>query len=122
MLPRPTVSVVYEFFTNDETEVRKCTFSQFNSGGRIRKLRREHHLTQERLAVMLNISVEHLRKIELGKRGISIDLLLDLSNVLEASLDFLLKGQPLTAVQIKELTAQIHKTLEQIDRLSEKRG
>ena len=56
------------------------------------------------------------------KRWLSIDLLLDLSNVLEASLDFLLKGQPLTAVQIKELTAQIHKTLEQIDRLSEKRG
>lgn len=90
-------------------------FQPIQFGGRIRKLRREHHLTQERLAVMLNISVEHLRKIELGKRGISIDLLLDLSNVLEASLDFLLKGQPLTAVQIKELTAQIHKTLEQID-------
>jgi len=97
-------------------------FQPIQFGGRIRKLRREHHLTQERLAVMLNVSVEHLRKIELGKRGISIDLLLDLSNVLEASLDFLLKGQPLTAVQIKELTAQIHKTLEQIDRLSEKRG
>ena len=68
-------------------------FQPIQFGGRIRKLRREHHLTQERLAVMLNISVEHLRKIELGKRGISIDLLLDLSNVLEASLDFLLKGQ-----------------------------
>ena len=60
-------------------------FQPIQFGGRIRKLRREHHLTQERLAVMLNISVEHLRKIELGKRGISIDLLLDLSNVLEAS-------------------------------------
>ena len=72
--------------------------------------------------MMLNISVEHIRKIELGKRGISIDLLLDLSNVLEVSSDFLLKGQPLAAVQIKELTAQIHKTLEQIDRLSEKWG
>ena len=46
-------------------------FQPIQFGGRIRKLRREHHLTQERLAVMLNISVEHLRKIELGKRGIS---------------------------------------------------
>ena len=45
-------------------------FQPIQFGGRIRKLRREHHLTQERLAVMLNISVEHLRKIELGKRGI----------------------------------------------------
>lgn len=97
-------------------------FQPIPFGERIRKLRREHHLTQERLAAMLNISVEHLRKIELGKRGISIDLLLDLSNVLEVSSDFLLKGQTLAAVQIKELTAQIHKTLEQIDRLSEKRG
>lgn len=45
-------------------------FQPIQFGGRIRKLRREHHLTQERLVVMLNISVEHLRKIELGKRGI----------------------------------------------------
>ena len=97
-------------------------FQPIQFGERIRKLRREHHLTQERLAVMLNISVEHIRKIELGKRGIYIDLLLDLSNVLEVSSDFLLKGQPLAAVQIKELTAQIHKTLEKIDRLSENRG
>ena len=47
-------------------------FQPIQFGERIRKLRREHHLTQERLAVMLNVSVEHLRKIELGKRGISI--------------------------------------------------
>ena len=97
-------------------------FSQKEFGLRVKDLRREQRLTQEQLAAMLNVSVEHLRKIELGKRGISIDLLLDLSNVLEVSSDFLLKGQPLAAVQIKELTAQIHKTLEQIDRLSEKWG
>lgn len=48
-------------------------FQPIQFGGRIRKLRREHHLTQERLAVMLNISVEHLRKIELGKRGIRMN-------------------------------------------------
>ena len=47
-------------------------FQPIQFGGRIRKLRREHHLTQERLAVMLNVSVEHLRKIELGKRGIPV--------------------------------------------------
>lgn len=90
-------------------------FQPIQFGERIRKLRREHHLTQERLAAMLNISVEHLRKIELGKRGISIDLLLDLSNVLEVSSDFLLSGILRTTYSARMLMAQIRELLDRVE-------
>ena len=80
-------------------------FQPIQFGERSRKLRRKQHLTQEQLAAMLNVSVEHLRKIELGKRGISIDLLLDLSNVLEVSSDFLLRGIPRTTYSVRMLIA-----------------
>lgn len=90
-------------------------FQPIQFGERIRKLRREHHLTQERLAAMLNISVEHLRKIELGKRGISVDLLLDLSNVLEVSSDFLLSGIPRTTYSVRMLIAQIRELLDRVE-------
>lgn len=90
-------------------------FQPIQFGERIRKLRREHHLTQEQLAAMLNISVEHLRKIELGKRGISIDLLLDLSNALEVSSDFLLSGVPRTTYSVRMLMAQIRELLDRVE-------
>lgn len=90
-------------------------FQPIQFGERIRKLRREHHLTQERLAAMLNISVEHLRKIELGKRGISVDLLLDLSNVLEVSSDFLLSGISRTTYSVRMLIAQIRELLDRVE-------
>ncbi len=90
-------------------------FQPIQFGERIRKLRREHHLTQEQLAAMLNISVEHLRKIELGKRGISIDLLLDLSNALEVSSDFLLSGVPRTTYSVRMLIAQIRELLDRVE-------
>jgi len=48
-------------------------------GRRIQRLRRAKGLTQERLAEELNISVVHLAKIENGKRGCSLDILVDIA-------------------------------------------
>ena len=67
-------------------------FDQAAFGRRLKKTRKEHGFTQEQLAEILNISAAHLGKIELGKRGISIDLLMDMSDVLNVSIDFLLCG------------------------------
>ena len=39
-------------------------YDQFNTGKRIQKLRRERYLTQEELAVRLNVSARHLRQEE----------------------------------------------------------
>ena len=54
-------------------------FNQVKFGCRLRNLRKQRRMTQEALAGSLNISIDHLSKIEHGKRGVSIDLLLDIS-------------------------------------------
>ena len=90
-------------------------FQPIQFGERIRKLRRERRLTQEQLAAMLNVSVEHLRKIELGKRGISIDLLLDLAAELDVSVDFLISGNPRTMGSVRMLMAQIRELLDRVE-------
>lgn len=90
-------------------------FDQKEFGLRVKHLRREQHLTQEQLAAMLNVSAEHLRKIELGKRGISIDLLLDLAAELGVSVDFLLNGVPRTTYSARMLMAQIRELLDRVE-------
>ena len=47
----------------------------------------------EELALRLNIGHEHMNKIERGKRGCSIDILLELSEVFGVSTDYLLTGK-----------------------------
>ncbi len=51
-------------------------------GKNIAKYRKMKHLTQNQLADKLDISREHLAKIETAKRGISINLLFSLSETL----------------------------------------
>ena len=66
-------------------------FDQVKFGHRIKHLRKTRNLTQEQLATALHISTDHLSKIELGKRGISIDLLFDISAALHVSFEERLK-------------------------------
>ena len=63
-------------------------FDQAKFGCRLRTLRKRRRMTQETLAGALNISIDHLSKIEHGKRGVSIDLLLDISEAVDTSLDY----------------------------------
>ena len=51
-------------------------------GGRIRDLRKKKGITQEQLSIMLNVSANHLAKVETGSRCCSIELLQDLSSCL----------------------------------------
>ena len=72
------------------------------------------NLTQEALAGSLNISIDHLSKIEHGKRGVSIDLLLDISEALDVSLDYLLKGTIHTSLQMKDLIGRMQELHDQM--------
>lgn len=90
-------------------------FDQVNFGCRVRALRKSRNLTQEQLSAVLHISIDHLGKIEVGKRGISIDLLLDLSEALEVSLDFLVKGDINTRTDAKGLIRQMRILLDQLE-------
>ncbi len=51
-------------------------------GRNIAKYRKMKHYTQNQLADKLDISREHLAKIETAKRGVSINLLFNISEVL----------------------------------------
>ncbi len=68
-------------------------FSQAEFGNRIRELRKLKGMTQEELAEELNISFEHFNKIERGRNGCSIDLVIELSVYFDVSTDYLLTGR-----------------------------
>ena len=54
-------------------------------GKSIAKYRKERKLTQNQLAEILDISREHLAKIETAKRCVSLSLLFKIAEVLEVS-------------------------------------
>ncbi|MBQ7096829.1 MAG: helix-turn-helix transcriptional regulator [Clostridia bacterium] len=59
-------------------------------GERIRKARKEKHLTQEHLAELCDLSTAHIGHIERGTRTLSIESLITISSVLNVSIDYLL--------------------------------
>jgi len=63
------------------------------SGNRIKELRRRKGITQETLAERLGISREFLGRVENGKSGASVDLLVTLSFIFNVSLDYLVLGR-----------------------------
>ena len=68
-------------------------YDTYESGKRIQELRKAHDMTQAQLAEKLNISLDHMRKIENGQRGCSVDLLISVSMTFSVSLDFLVLGK-----------------------------
>ncbi len=62
-------------------------------GERIRQLRIKSGFTQEKAASVLNIDRSFYNRIETGKKGCSIDLLVQLSQLFHASLDYLILGR-----------------------------
>ena len=80
-------------------------------GKRIQKLRKEKGLTQEELAEHLNISTVHLGKLETGKRGCSLDILIDIAVFFDASLDYLALGK----VRENELRGQLDSAIHALE-------
>ena len=68
-------------------------FDQEVFGKRVREARKKRRLSQEEMAEMLNISTNHYGHIEQGTRGCSIDLLLEMTDILLVSTDYLLFGR-----------------------------
>ena len=57
------------------------------SGARIRELRLAKKLDQIELAELLNVSHGYISRIESGKRGCSVDLMIQISEIFGTSLD-----------------------------------
>lgn len=73
--------------TNETTKLQQL-------GRNIFKIRQQKSLSQNQLAEILNISKEHLAKIETAKRRISLKLLFRLCDVLEIKEKILFENKP----------------------------
>lgn len=65
-------------------------------GARLKQARREKDLTQEKFSEMLGISQKHYSEVERGLAGLSVKHLIQISDILCISLDYLLKGTEFT--------------------------
>lgn len=61
-------------------------------GQRLKSQRKLLHMTQEQLAEKLNISVKHYGGVERGNAGLSLENLIEVSDILGLNLDYLIKG------------------------------
>ena len=62
-------------------------------GKRIAALRKARSMTQEVLAEKLNCSIKHISHVKRGVASLSLDLLIEASDLLDCSLDYLIKGE-----------------------------
>lgn len=75
-------------------------------GKRIQNRRKQLMLTQEQLADMMNVSIQMVSNLERGNKAIRIDNLINLSQILDISTDYILTGKE-TADDIGTLAARI---------------
>lgn len=62
-------------------------------GARCKKARIAAGLTQEQTAEKLNVSTQYISDMERGVAGLSLLTMIELSNILSVTTDYLMKGQ-----------------------------
>ena len=93
-LPEPLLMISNLRFSQImRLEILHMSYNTKKSGARIQQLRARNGYTQEEFAKMLNIDRSNLSRIESGKRGCSLDLLVQLSDLFDVSLDDLVLGE-----------------------------
>ena len=75
-------------------------------GKRIQIRRKQQGYTQEQLAEKMNVSIQMVSNLERGNKAIRIDNLINLSQILDISTDYILTGKE-TTDDIQALTARI---------------
>lgn len=94
-------------------------YNMKQSGERIRQLRIQNGLTQEKTANALNIDQSYYGRIETGKKGCSVDLFIQLAGLFDVSLDYLILGRYSDALPREADVAQMKSDIgELIDRLA----
>ena len=68
-------------------------------GKRIKYCRKMKHLTQEKLAELIDVSPHYIYEIEKGMKCMSLSTLVDISAALNISTDYLLFGHTLSSPQ-----------------------
>lgn len=67
-------------------------------GKRIKEIRLQNSLTQEKLAEMCNRSVSYISRIETAQRTVSLEVLVNICNKLGVTVDAILKGHQICDV------------------------
>lgn len=62
-------------------------------GKRISQLRKFHGYTQEKLAEELDITIKHISSVERGLSSLSLEKMIEASQLLDCSLDYLILGK-----------------------------
>ena len=88
------------FYDVSQWVERQFMYNPIEVGKRIRELRRKRNLTQEEMAERLNISPVSMCRIEKGSKGASIDLLVEIANYFNTSMDYLIFGKELSELEI----------------------
>ena len=84
-------------------------------GLRVKAARHEKGLTQEQLAELLDISLNHLANIETGKKFVSAELLTTISKKLKVSPSFLFYSPEFISTDTSTLT-NVDKIIEDLDK------
>lgn len=89
-------------------------YNMKESGMRIQQLRIQHQYTQKQLADRLNIDRSFLSRVEAGEKGCSVDLLIQLSDCFDVSLDYIVmgNGNVVNKEQVKSDTKKLIRNLE----------
>ncbi|MCD7920544.1 MAG: helix-turn-helix transcriptional regulator [Clostridiales bacterium] len=74
-------------------------------------------ITQEQLAEVTGLCLDHVNRIESGKRGCSIDLLTEFSNYFDVSLDFLVLGKDRSAPISKKIVRWLIQELTKLEEI-----
>lgn len=81
---------------------------QINMGLRMKDARKKLRFTQEGMAEKLGVSVKHYSGIERGVAGISLETLVNISNILNISLDYLVKGDEMSNEYIPSRLSELY--------------
>lgn len=79
-------------------------------------------MTQEELAIKLNISDRHLRNLERGEEAPSIDLFVEIKTIFNSTLDYLILGStPSEQEELmkKRLCAKLHRIARSLDTIAD---
>lgn len=91
-------------------------YNPIETGKRIKKYREESGLSQEAFSERLNISRNHLARIEVGLRSASIELLIAISEVSGLTLDYLAMGKEPDNARVKAEILALAEALIQIEK------
>ena len=86
------------------------------TGERIQNLRRDREVTQEQLAIDLNISDRYMRNLEKGEKVPSVDLFVELRERFGSSLDYIVLGVSASQQELQDQLQMLRKELKEMQR------